>query len=130
MHLDEFSTARDYLLNNTRNLIQDDSGIPLRFFKPEAWILSLYGNYPGPIDLFKKHDQQDLRAAFAREKAGDLPFGFGYQWRPGISSLIAGTALSSVPKAAAVAEPVDEVAPTPVSAPPTPEVIPPAAPGQ
>jgi len=108
MHMDEFSNARDYLLTQSRNIIQDDSGVPYRFFKPESWVLSLYGNYPGPIELFKKHDQPDLHAAFMNQKLGGLPFGFGYQWRPGISSLVAATSLSSVPKATPVAEPVQE----------------------
>lgn len=108
MHMDEFSTARDFLLKSTRNVIEDDSGIPYRFFKQEEWMLGLYGNYPGPIKLFEKHDQPDLRAAFQSGQAGDLPFGVGYQWRPGVSSLLVGTALRSVPKAHVVAEPVKE----------------------
>lgn len=108
MHLDEFSAARDFLLTGTRNIMQDDSGIPWRFFNQAEWVIGLYGSYPGPIKLFEKHDQPDLHAAFEREKAGDLPFGVGYQWRPGVSSLIVGTSLRSVPKAAVVAEPVDE----------------------
>ncbi|MFM2177585.1 MAG: hypothetical protein RL015_1683 [Verrucomicrobiota bacterium] len=108
MHLNEFSSARDYLLTNTRNVIQDDSGVPWRFFKQQEWLLNLYGNYPGPISLFAKHDQPDLRAAFKTSRTGDLPFGVGYQWRPGVSSIIVGTALRSVPKAHVVAEPVPE----------------------
>jgi hypothetical protein len=108
MHMDEFSTARDFLLNGTRNVIQDDSGIPYRFFKSESWMMGLYGNYAGPIPLFAKHDQPDLRASFKTAPTGDLPFGVGYQWRPGVSSLIVGTALRSVPKAHVVAEPVAE----------------------
>jgi hypothetical protein len=108
MHLDEFSSARDFLLTGTRNIMQDDSGVPWRFFRPEEWSMGLYGHYPGPIKLFEKHDQPDLHAAFGRDKTGDLPFGVGYQWRPGVSSLIVGTALRSVPRAAVVAEPVDE----------------------
>ena len=70
--------------------------------------MGLYGNYVGPINLFKQHDQGDLRAAFAQQLVGDLPFGVGYQWKPGISSMIVGTALRSVPRAAVVAEPVAE----------------------
>ncbi len=108
MHLDEFAASRDFLLGSTRNIIQDDSGIPFRFMKPEAWMMGLYGRYAGPIPLFAKHDQPDVRAAFRSTQAGDLPFGVGYQWRPGVSSLIVGTALRSVPKALVVAEPVSE----------------------
>jgi hypothetical protein len=108
MHMDEFSTVRDFLLNKTRHMIQDDSGIPFRFFKQPDWTLGLYGHYPGPIDLFKQHDQADLHAAFTDEKTGDLPFGVGYQWRPGVSSLMVATCMGKVPKAEPVAEPVNE----------------------
>ncbi len=108
MHMNEFSTVRDFLLGSTRNVMQDDSGIPWRHFQPEEWMVGLYGNYVGPISLFKKHGQGDLHAAFAQKKVGELPFGVGYQWKPGISSMIVGTALRSVPRAAVVAEPVAE----------------------
>jgi len=109
MHMDEFTTVRDFLLSCTRNVVQDDSGIPLRHFKSDQWVMGLYGHYPGPIELFAKHNQPDLRDAFAQHKAGDLPFGFGYQWGRGASSLIVGTALRSVPKAGTSAEPVKAV---------------------
>jgi hypothetical protein len=108
MHSNEFSTVRDFLLNKTRHMVQDDSGIPFQFFKESDWMMSLYGHYAGPIDLFKQHEQADLRAAFAVEKSGDLPFGVGYQWRPGVSSLMISTSMRQVPKAEAVAEPVRE----------------------
>lgn len=104
MHMDEFSTVRDFLLSSTRNMVQDDSGIPFRFFTPDRWMVSVYGNYPGPIDLFKQHFQTDLAAAAKSGAAGELPFGVGYQWRPGVSSLIVSTAYSAVPKAVPVEE--------------------------
>lgn len=104
MHMNEFSSVRDYLLANTRNIIEDDSGIPLKYFSSDQWMISLYGNYVGPIDLFKQHFQTDLDAAFRAGAAAELPFGVGYQWRPGISSLIVSTAFRAAPKAQAVDE--------------------------
>lgn len=104
MHGNNFGTVRDFLLNNTRNLIEDDSGVPYRFFKPDQWMIGVYGYYPGPINLFKQHFQRDLDTAFKTGGAQELPFGVGYQWRPGASSLIVATALRSVPKAEPVAE--------------------------
>lgn len=104
MHMSEFSTVRDFLLGNTRHIIQDDSGIPLKYFAADQWQVSLYGNYPGPIELFKQHFQTDLDAAFKSAVSGDLPFGVGYQWRPGVSSLIIGTAFRAAPKAVPVEE--------------------------
>lgn len=104
MHMNEFSTARSFLLTNTRNLIEDDSGIPYRFFDPENWMVSLHGHYPGPIPLFKQHFQSDLDHAFKSSSAGMLPFGAGYQWRPNVSSLIIATARSAVLRALPVEE--------------------------
>ena len=104
MHMEEFSSVRSFLLSNTRNFIQDDSGIPLKYFAADQWMISLYGNYPGPIELFKQHFQTDLDLAFKSSVSGELPFGVGYQWKPGISSLIVGTAYRAAPKAQPVAE--------------------------
>ncbi|TDU69283.1 hypothetical protein EI77_02934 [Prosthecobacter fusiformis] len=104
MHMEEFSSVRNFLLSNTRNLIQDDSGIPLKYFSADQWMISLYGNYPGPIELFQQHFQTDLDMAFKTAVSGDLPFGVGYQWKPGISSLIIGTSFRSAPRAQAVEE--------------------------
>lgn len=99
MHQDGFGRARDFLLTRTRHLVQDDSGIPFRFFQPEQWDLSLHGHYPGPIELFKQHFQPDLDAAFRSSGAAPLPFGVGYQWRPSVSSLLIGTAFRGAPRA-------------------------------
>lgn len=104
MHMNEFTTVRDFLLGSCRHIIQDDSGIPLKYFAPDQWLVSLYGTYPGPIELFKEHFQTDLDLAFRTAPSGDLPFGVGYQWRPGVSSLIVGTSFSSVPRALPVEE--------------------------
>ena len=104
MHMSEFTTVRDFLLSNSRSIIEDDSGIPLKFFNGNDWMVSLYGYYPGPIELFKQHFQTDLDAAFKTSTAGPIPFGFGYQWKPGVSSLIVGTAFRAAPKAVPVQE--------------------------
>ena len=39
MHLDGFSKSRDFLLQRVNTLVQDDSGIPYRFFKWEDWVV-------------------------------------------------------------------------------------------
>ena len=104
MHNDSFSTVRNFLLNHTRNVIEDDSGVPFRHFNSDQWVVGLYGYYPGPINLFKQHFQRDLDSAFKAGGKEKLPFGVGYQWRPGASSLIVATALRSVPKAQPVGE--------------------------
>lgn len=104
MHLDSFGTARSFLLGNVRHLVQDDSGIPYRYFKPDRWTLRLHGRYAGPIEIFQQHFQADLDAAFRAGSSGPLPFGFGYQWRPPVSSLIFASSTPAIPRAI----PVDE----------------------
>ncbi|HRJ11220.1 MAG TPA: hypothetical protein PK490_13965 [Prosthecobacter sp.] len=104
MHLDSFSSARGFLLEHSRHILQDDSGIPWRFFNAENWMTSLHGHYPGPINLFKQHFQRDLDTAFKTQSAGPLPFGAGYQWRPNVSSLIIATARRTVLRAIPVNE--------------------------
>jgi hypothetical protein len=91
MHLEEFSDARNYLLEHSAAILQDDSGIPLKNFDSSKWVLRFFGSYPGPIDIFKKFYQPDLAAAYASSHAPPLPFSFGYRWHPRECSLILAT---------------------------------------
>jgi hypothetical protein len=89
MHKDYFSIIRDAILDRSALLVQDDSGIPFRFFKPETWDVSLYGVYSGPIAMFKGDREQDLADAYKQpDRAKPLPFGIGYNWRLGQSNLL------------------------------------------
>jgi hypothetical protein len=90
MHGDSFSTARNFLLANSSIIIQDDSGITFRAFDPKRWNVRCYGNYEGPIELFKDHHQPDLTAAFQRSSA-PLGFSFGYAWQQSKGALIVAT---------------------------------------
>jgi len=83
MHDDRFSHARDFFLTQSRAILQDDSGIPFRYFA-QGWALRFYGNYQQPIALFAKHQQDDLRRAYAMNPRSPLEFGSGYevnQWQ-------------------------------------------------
>ena len=78
MHSSEFSKVRSFLLEHSHALLQDDSGIPLKFF--EGWNKTFYGNYSAPITEFSWCLQPDLRKAFndGVEKVKPLPFKTGY----------------------------------------------------
>lgn len=102
MHLNDFSKSREFLLERVSTLLQDDSGIPYRYFKWEDWMVSCHGAYVGPISLFKEKYQQDLASAFREHAAPALPFGIGYRWRKNESCLMIATSLRSVPKAVPV----------------------------
>jgi hypothetical protein len=78
MHDDRFSQARGFFLSQSRAILQDDSGIPFRHFAQDQWSFRFFGSYESPIELFAKHQQEDLREAFAMNPAGPLGFGSGY----------------------------------------------------
>ena len=91
MHENGFSDVRDFLLRSSKLIVQDDSGIPHRFFQTGKWQLRYCGRYTGPIELFKQYPQHDLATAHASSNPAPLEFGFGYQWQPNRSSLLIAT---------------------------------------
>src|SRR5207248_666337 len=72
MHGDGFSGVRNFLLQNSRVIIQDDSGIPLHAF-PKGWKVNCYGRYIPHKDEFQKYYQPDLAALVGQNEA---PLGF------------------------------------------------------
>jgi hypothetical protein len=90
MHTEGFNGVRNFLLNNCRVLIQDDSGIPLRAF-PKTWKIDFYGRYV-PHEEFLNYQQPDLAAIYNREPPPpELGFAFGYHWQRDRGLLMLGT---------------------------------------
>lgn len=87
MHSDNFSTVRDFLLSHSVSLLQDDSGIPVRFFA-QGWQLHPYGRYVGPISLFGGQYQAKLKDVFAKGHATPIDFSLGYRWKPMESNIL------------------------------------------
>jgi hypothetical protein len=75
-----FARVRDFILDHSQMIVQDDSGIPLSSFNRSKWNLKLFGTYVGPIELFKQHDQPALHELFATSNPPPLTIGFGYQY--------------------------------------------------
>jgi hypothetical protein len=81
MHGDGFSGVRNFLLQNSRVIIQDDSGIPLRDF-PKGWSVSCYGRYVPHKEEFAKYYQPDLAALYGQNPPpAPIDFAFGYHWQ-------------------------------------------------
>jgi len=88
MHESHFDTVRSFLLNQSVTILQDDSGIPVKYLNPEKWTLRFFGAYTGPINLFKNYLQPDLLQYYQSSSPKSLTFSFGYQWNRRNSTLI------------------------------------------
>ncbi|HYY30637.1 MAG TPA: hypothetical protein VE860_22055 [Chthoniobacterales bacterium] len=87
LHSGGFETVRNFLLENSVAILQDDSGIPVRYFSLDRWTLRFFGVYNGPIELFKQFNQPDLRKFYATSYPKPLTFGFGYRWNSAMSTM-------------------------------------------
>ena len=83
-----FATLREILLGQSDIIIQDDSGIPLRFFRQADWRLAFFGKYTQPVPEFAHRMQQDLWDRMCYTSGGPLPFFFGYDRRPGAANVM------------------------------------------
>ena len=88
-HYKEFSNIRNLILAKSRFVLEDDTGVPYRYFPPAQWSSQLYGEYIDPISDFKGVGQEDLRAAYADPaRVKPLPFHIGYHWGTNKDSIL------------------------------------------
>lgn len=82
LHYDSFKQIRDFILNKSKFLVQDDTGIPYKHFNSETWTAELFGTYVLPVKDFSENlFQNDLLEAYKSEKyKGPLKFSLGYHW--------------------------------------------------
>jgi hypothetical protein len=81
LHNNTFSATRDFLLEHSAAILQDDSGIPFKSFAKSKWDFTFFGIYSPAIWIpeFKWVTQPDLQAAFeAATPVKPLPFKTGY----------------------------------------------------
>jgi len=89
LHSPNFNVVRTTLLDRCQALLQDDSGIALKFFAPEKWKLKIYGSYARPIASFSGWTYQaDLASLYQSQSATPLPFNMGYHWQDGAQNLM------------------------------------------
>lgn len=79
-HHSDFSMIRGEILANSAAILQDDSGIPYKYFQPGIWKVVLYGDYQRPYGSFRWLEQPDLRKAYesGAVKPLSLHMGYGY----------------------------------------------------
>lgn len=89
MHTEQFNRMRTVMLQGSRLILEDDSGIPLRFFRAPEWSVTFYGKYSKPVKSFNYGYQTDMARAYADPKAVKaLTFSFGYHWEEGAASVL------------------------------------------
>lgn len=91
MHYDStFKQIRELTLAKATNLLQDDSGMPVRVFDDNQWNLTFYGNYTAPRAPFTAEEYQtDLNQIYQKNaKIQRLNFGIGYNFGPNESNLM------------------------------------------
>jgi hypothetical protein len=79
MHMKDFSWIRSTLLNISRAVLQDDTGVPFKYYKPTQWKHHLYGQYVGPYgESFAAFKQPDLIKEYESIPLQLLDFNMGY----------------------------------------------------
>lgn len=78
-HMKHFRNVAEFIMRKSNVIIQDDSGIPNRYFNKSIWSMRYYGKYVPkyPISDTKVYRQSDLIAVYRKVK-NPLPFNFGY----------------------------------------------------
>ena len=87
---DYFSKTRNYILKSSNMIVQDDSGIPYKYFVDGKWQVQLYGGYKKVIPLFSSRIQPDMVRAYAdttKLTSRYLPFRIGYNVAVGETNL-------------------------------------------
>lgn len=93
MHKSYFSIIRNVILEQSEQVIQDDSGISFHYFtdSDHKWNYSLYGQYTKPIPMFKEFYQKDLDSLYKQQGAKEIGFGIGYNFKDKNSNLLIAT---------------------------------------
>lgn len=80
MTQDNFTDIRNYIVNYSHNIIQDDSGVPYRYLT-DKFNTTLYGAYVRPLAVFSEKCVQPDLAQQYKDRASEvhaLPFCIGY----------------------------------------------------
>lgn len=90
LHRPYFSTIRNFIVDESKMILQDDSGIPIKYLNSEEWKATYYGSYRKPIPLFAERYQQNLYDIYHDDsnEIEPLDFGIGYKYHIGTSNLM------------------------------------------
>ena len=82
-HSAQFSVIKDIIIANSHSIMQDDTGVPFKYYDQAKWNIRHYGVYTKPITIFAGCMQADLKAAVAG-KEKPINFRYGYNTPPNL----------------------------------------------
>jgi hypothetical protein len=92
LHNNFMSNMLDFILKKSDNVIQDDTGVPFKYFvEKNQWNYKVYGEYQKPVKDFKWLDlQPTLQEVLHKDSLTipKLPFHLGYHWNTNKDILI------------------------------------------
>jgi hypothetical protein len=91
-----FNKVRNFILNRSATIVQDDTGIPIAYFDPQKWRLQPFGHYLGPISEFPSCFQPGMDELFRKGNPIPIDFGLGYRWRTNESNLLVAQRIAPV----------------------------------
>jgi len=100
LHRDNFSKMRNFITENANLVLQDDSGIPIKYLSKD-FKLHLFGNYLKPYGVeWKGYFQKDLFNVYQNEASKtEIPFCFGYGCRKNpVAIIVAARNIADIPK--------------------------------
>ena len=78
LHDRNFTNIRSFILNETRCILQDDTGVPFNFFR-RNWDVYIFGTYTKPtLQVFRTYKQPSLTEYYLNHKAEPISFPIGY----------------------------------------------------
>ncbi|HEY3450402.1 MAG TPA: hypothetical protein VGK67_28870 [Myxococcales bacterium] len=92
----QFGLTRDFLVENSKSILQDDSGLSFDLLAKGPFELILYGKYLRPRPPFTNRIQPDMTEAFNKGPVEPLPFLTGYR-KTGESNLVLAISKSKAP---------------------------------
>lgn len=94
MHEEECSEMRDFILKNSQAVLQDDTGIPLKFYD-KKWTKYPFGRYAGPtLRVFGHYTQPDMIELYNQSPYTEVPFALGYGFNQKRTNLLLAVPLS------------------------------------
>ena len=81
-HNPEFEIVRKTIREETKAILQDDTGLPYREYMADGWDVKLFGKYAPPIADFRGFGfQPDLNQVFKKDSTIEkIDFTFGYHY--------------------------------------------------